>query len=810
MDRSKDIPATTDTAFAQRLLSALQEARTKIETFERFRSEPLAIVGMGCRFPGKIVDAESYWNVLHQGMDVITAVPKDRWDIDALYDSDPDVPGKMSTRYGGFLPDVAAFDAPFFGISRREAIGMDPQQRLLLEVCWEAIEHAGISPAGLRGTPAGVFMGIGTFDYAGLRYAQRDYEGVDSYFATGGVLSVAAGRLSYALGLTGPSMAVDTACSSSLVAVHLACQSLRSRECDLALAGGVNVILLPELSINFSRARMLSPDGRCKTFDASANGYVRGEGCGVIVLKRLSDATAAGDRILALVRGSAVNQDGPSGGLTVPSGPAQEAVIQRALSNSGVTANDVGYIEAHGTGTSLGDPIEVGALAKVFGDRPAADPLVIGSVKTNIGHLEAAAGIAGVMKVVLSLQKGEIPAHLHFKTPNPHIAWEQLPFEIPTGPRSWPKGRKRLAGVSAFGASGTNAHIVLEEGPAVEDRAGVGDQAGAGAGDPPCHLLALSARDEAALKTLAARYAAHISNHPEDAIEDICFTANTGRSHFEERLAVTGATGEEIAARCREYSEGRRVRVAQERPKAEMEGKEENAGNDRRRMIESLGEQYERGITPDWRGIDGGRGRNRVALPTYPFQRQRYWIRSPGTTPAVSRSFSGRNLHPLLGQRLPTAHRDLIFESQISPDSPPYLGDHRIYGEAVFPATGYVEMALAAGLELIGSGTLTIEDVSIQQPLILSRKAGQMMQTILHPETDGAYAFEIFSEAAPGRWRRHAAGKIRGDGEADGLRTERLEAIKPRCTKPLSVADHYRAFTEKGIAYGPGFQGIER
>ncbi len=555
MDRPKERMfhplATPDNPFAQRLLNALQEARTKIEALELIRSEPLAIVGMACRFPGNVLDPEGFWRILSQGTDAITEVPKDRWDIDAFYDSDPDVPGKMCTPYGGFLPNVDGFDAPFFGISRREAIGMDPQQRLLLEVCWEAIENAGLAPAGLRGTSAGVFMGIGTFDYAALRYAQQDYEGIDPYFATGGVLSVAAGRLSYVLGLTGPSMAVDTACSSSLVAVHLACQSLRSRECDMALAGGVNVILLPELSINFSKAGMLSPDGRCKTFDASANGYVRGEGCGVIVLKRLSDALAGGDRILAVIRGSAVNQDGPSGGFTVPSGPAQEAVIRRALSSGGVKAGEVGYIEAHGTGTSLGDPIEVGSLGKVFSDRSETDPLVIGSVKTNIGHLEAAAGIAGLIKVVLSLQHGEIPSHLHFTKPNPHIAWERLPFEIPTQPRKWPEGKRRIAGVSSFGFTGTNAHVVLEAGPVSGKRASEGER--------PYHLLALSARGEAALKALAGRYAAHLADHADEAIGDVCYTANTGRSHFEERLAVIGATREEIAAgcRCRAYQEGR-------------------------------------------------------------------------------------------------------------------------------------------------------------------------------------------------------------------------------------------------------------
>ncbi|MEI6260588.1 MAG: type I polyketide synthase [Deltaproteobacteria bacterium] len=823
---------------------------------------------------------------------------------------------------------------------------------------------------------------------------------------------------------------------------------------------------------------MLAPDGRCKTFDASANGYVRGEGCGVVVLKRLSDAVADGDRILALIRGSAVNQDGPSGGLTVPSGPSQEDVIRRALSNAGVKAEDVGYIEAHGTGTSLGDPIEVGSLGNVFGERSGNNPpvigsgnvpLVIGSVKTNIGHLEAAAGIAGLIKVVLSLQHGLIPPHLHFRKPNPNIAWEKLLFEIPSELRKWPDVKKRLAGVSAFGASGTNSHIVLE---------GIPDSVKRNSEDMrPFHILALSAKGEPALKALAGRYAAHLADYPEnrrgesvscllppsfeEAISDVCYTANTGRSHFEDRLAVIGATREEIAAECQAYhdgcydgagirnvqygtqgvsrnifcsdridsdnnyptprkiaflftgqgcqyagmsrvlyetapifravmdqcadilkgilksplldviySTGQRMELndtAYSQPalfavsyalfelwkswgikpslvmghdvgeyaaacaagvfsledglklvtehehhssfktlrigivssltgelitdgmaqpdywarhlkepvkfRAGMETlKREGCGifleiganpmllemgrrflpdgygtwlpslqagqNDWRRMLESLGTLYGKGITPDWKGFAQDYGKDKVVLPTYPFQRKRYWIKDMGTRRADFRSIPGRTVHPLLGQRLPTAHRDVIFESRITQDSPSFLGDHRIYGEVVFPATGYVEMALAGGAELLRSDDLTIENFSIRQPLILPLRGELMgvrnpdmhisptreevrLQTILHPEDAGGYTFEIFSETPsnsappnypqPGEvvWRLHATGMIRSGRDEDS-RTERLEDLKARCGKHLSVEDHYHGFMEKGIEYGPGFQGIEQ
>ena len=413
----------------KRALLALKEAQNRLDAAEYARIEPVAIVGMGCRFPGGARDPQSYWQLLINGVDAITEIPADRWPIAAFYDPDPNAPGKMTTRYGGFLEDVYDFDPQFFQITPREAFNMDPQQRLLLEVSWEALENAHQPPDTLFGSATGVFMGISSVDHALI--TARKIEAIDGHFGTGNAISIAAGRLSYALGVTGPSMAVDTACSSSLVAIHLACQSLRQRECDMALAGGVNVLLAPEFTINFSKARMLSPDGRCKTFAAAANGYVRSEGCGVVVLKRLSDAVAAGDAIVAVIRGSAVNQDGASGGLTVPSGPSQEQVIRQALANARVDPAQVSYIEAHGTGTSLGDPIETGALAAVFGQSHStatAAGLLLGSVKTNIGHLEAAAGIAGIIEVALALQHQRIPPHLHFDTPNPHIPWDALPM----------------------------------------------------------------------------------------------------------------------------------------------------------------------------------------------------------------------------------------------------------------------------------------------------------------------------------------------------------------------------------------------
>jgi acyl transferase domain-containing protein/SAM-dependent methyltransferase len=526
-------------------LVELRAMRSRVEEVEQRSREPIAIVGIGLRFPGGANDPDSFWRLLESGGDAIVDVPSDRWDAAALF---ADAPGKMYTRQGGFLEDVDQFAPGFFGIAPREAQRMDPQQRLLLEVSWEALERAGYAPTSLTGSQTGVFFGICNSDYARLLDAETD--SLDIYSATGKAFSVAAGRLSYLLGLQGPSVALDTACSSSLVATHLAIQSLRNREIDLALAGGSNLILTPEVNIAFSQAQMMARDDRCKTFDAAADGYVRGEGCGVIVLKRLSDALAAGDTIVAVIRGSAVNQDGRSSSLTAPNGRAQQAVIRAALAAGGLNPRDVDYLEAHGTGTNLGDPIEVNAAAAVLGEgRSDNEPLLMGSVKTNIGHLEGAAGVAGLIKVALSMQHQSIPPHLHLRTPNPSIAWQTLPIAVPTRLTPWtPRGDRRVAGVSSFGFSGTNAHIVLEEAPPGIDKPAAPKRA--------LQPLLLSARTEPELRAACERFRMALGTDPADApgLADICYTAGSGRAHFEHRVGVAGATVLEIADRLAEYA----------------------------------------------------------------------------------------------------------------------------------------------------------------------------------------------------------------------------------------------------------------
>lgn len=512
-------------------------------------SEPVAVVGIGCRFPGA-EGAAAFWKLLQDGVDAIDDIPGDRWDVNSYYDPDPAARGKMYTRRGGFLKQVDQFDPQFFSISPREAVEIDPQQRLLLEVAWETLEDAGQSPDRLAGTATGVFVGLSNCDYARLGGVADDCSRIDAHTATGTLDSIAAGRLAYVLGLNGPCLAIDTACSSSLVAVHLALQSLRKGECRTALAGGVNLILHPSSMVALSKVQALSPEGRCKTFDASADGYVRGEGCGLVLLKRLSDALQDGDRILALIRGSAINHDGKSNGLTAPHGPSQESLLREALSDAGVEAGQISYVEAHGTGTSLGDPIEVNALAAVVcQDRPSTQPLVIGSVKTNIGHLESAAGIASLIKVVLALRHGTIPAHLHFQKPNPYIAWDKLPITVPTATQPWQaRNGMRLAGVSSFGFSGTNAHVVLQEAPQLVS-ATTGQKR-------PLHLLTLSAKSDAALQELAGRYEQLLTERPGE-LNDICYTAATGRSHFGQRLAIVAQQPEQFVRALAAAREGR-------------------------------------------------------------------------------------------------------------------------------------------------------------------------------------------------------------------------------------------------------------
>lgn len=534
----------------KKALVELKELRAKVNELEEKPREPIAIVGMSCRFPHGANDPEAYWQLLRDGVDAISEIPADRWPVEDYYDPNPDAPGKMIVREGGFLDQVKGFDPAFFNVSPREAHYLDPQQRLLLEVSWEALEHAGIPPKAAQKIPAGVFVGLMNNDYTHRQMEHMDLSSVEPYMLTGNSISFPAGRLAYTLGLQGPAMVVATACSSSLVTVHLACQALRNGECDLALAGGVNLILAPITNVMLSKLRAISPDGRCKTFDASADGYGRGEGCGMVVLKRLSDAQADGDRILAVVRGTAVNHDGASGGLTVPNGLAQEKLLRQVLANARVEASEIDYIEAHGTGTALGDPIEAYALGTIMGEnRNPERPLLLGSVKTNIGHTEAAAGVAGLIKVIQAMQYEQIPPHLHLETLNPNLDWDKLPLQVTTECTPWPrKDKPRLAGINSLGLSGVNAHIILEEPPLMQAKANETDRSH--------HLLTVTAKTEKALQAQAAQYAQHLETHPQQSWADFCYTANTCRDHFAHRFTVVAQSSQEAVQQLRRFNGG--------------------------------------------------------------------------------------------------------------------------------------------------------------------------------------------------------------------------------------------------------------
>jgi len=512
--------------------------------------EPIAIVGIACRFPGAN-GAEAFWRMLRDGTDTITEVPADRWDVDEFYSAGEIKPGRMNTRWGAFIEGAGDFDAPFFGISPREATCMDPQQRILLETTYEALEAAGMSLERIAGTSTGVFVGISTSDYAYLQFG--DPGSLDTYATTGSALSLAANRVSYTFDFRGPSIAIDTACSSALTAVHLACESLRRGQSAMALAGGVNLILTPELTIAASQAGMMSADGHCQTFDSRANGYVRGEGCGVVVLKRLTDAIRDKDPITAVIRGIAVNQDGRSNGLTAPNPLQQQQVIQLALLDAGVSPCDVDYVEAHGTGTSLGDPIEVQALSETLGrDRDPGHPCLIGSVKTNVGHLEAAAGLAGLIKVALALSHEQIPPHRGLNQINPYIKLEGSGLEIATRLTEWTRnGKPRRAGISSFGVGGANAHAILEEAPATpvpEFQAAQLNE------HRPLHLLTISAKTRPAFLDLLKRYEEQLQS--DGRFAEISFTSNAGRSHFAHRAALVAGASEDARLKLRAFLDG--------------------------------------------------------------------------------------------------------------------------------------------------------------------------------------------------------------------------------------------------------------
>jgi len=560
---------------------------------------PIAIVGLACRVPGA-PDVDAFWDLLCRGADAVGEIPASRWDLGQYFDADMRAPGKMNTRWAGLIEGIDQFDRKFFGIRPREASHLDVLQRLLLEASSDALDDAGQDVAALAGAPVGVFYAVPPGDYGQIMMSRL--ERIGPFTCTGCLPPIAPNRVSYHFDFRGPSVAVDTACSASLVAVHLACQSLRSGDCSLALAGGVNALLTPALTIGFSKAGAMSPDGRCRAFDAGANGYVRGEGVGVVALKRLEDAERDGDTIHAVLLASAVNQDGRTNGLTAPNRWAQEEVLKRAYAAAGVEPGQVQVVEAHGTGTLLGDPIEARALGTVLGaGRGAANALRIGSVKTNIGHLETAAGIVGLIKLVLSLKHGQVPASLHFRTPNPHIPFAELGLAVQTALEPWPESpAARVGGVSSFGFGGTNAHAVVRgyEAPASAAPASAGPW-----------VLALSARSRASLHSLVSAYHARMAGWTDAQLPDVCRTAARRRTHHPERAAFVVQSVADARFRLGAWLAGR---GPEEAPR--LDGS----------ALDGVVSSYLSGEHIPWTELFPSRGAG-VTLPRYPWDRVRCW-----------------------------------------------------------------------------------------------------------------------------------------------------------------------------------------
>ncbi len=743
--------------------------------------DSIAIIGMSCTFPNA-PNVAAFEILLEEGKSGIKDIPSDRWDNRKYYDPDMDAPGKSYINKLGLIENIKCFDANFFGISPREAKLMEPQQRIFLECSYKALENANYLPESLRGSLTGVFAGVGPNEY----YAQLEKSGFSNeelsiYSITGNVSNLIPGRVAYTFDFKGPSISVDTACSSSLVAIHYACQSLKNREIDYALAGGVNVLLLPEANITLCKAKALAPDGYCKTFDERADGYARAEGCGVLFLKRLSDALRDKDTILAVIKASAVNSDGKSAGLTVPNGKSQEEVMQKALSQTDLSSNDISYIEAHGTGTPLGDPIEVYAINQIYGrGRTQDNPLYVGAVKTNIGHLESAAGVASVIKTVISLQKKKIYKLLHFKKLNPHIHLGDT--RLAEQKIDWNTNSKlRCAGINAFGFSGTNAHLLLQEFPKLEEHKPTKPS--------KIQLLILSANSQTALEHLAQSYQQYLATASDD-FGDICFTAATCREHYAYRLAL-------IAHDAQEASQ-----LLGTGQFALSHGKMNTLEIQNDPALKSVLAVYMQGKQVDWSLYykNSGLEFNKVNIPHYVFDPIEFWIDKKTSTRTPEDV-----VHPLLGQMFSLPGNEFLFSNKLDLENLTYINQNFVFNKVIFPATAFIESGLAVAKLVLKRNTFSIEKFHIERPFY--PKQGQELQVQVKPKNEEQYKINIFAKQDD-NWQLYSEMEINSQSPSIAESID-IDHLKSTSIRRFDLSQIYEHFKRQALFYGAEFQVLQ-
>ncbi|WP_409371304.1 SDR family NAD(P)-dependent oxidoreductase [Legionella quinlivanii] len=744
------------------------------------QEDDIAIIGMSCSFP-KAADLDAFEALLEQGLSGIQDIPVERWDNRKYYDPNRNAPGKSYVSKMGLIDNIKGFDASFFGISPREAKLMDPQQRLFLECSYKALEHANYPPESLRGSLTGVFAGVGPNEYyASLEKSGFSNEELSTFSITGNVLNLIPGRVAYIFDFKGPSLSIDTSCSSALVAIHYACTSLKNGEIDYALAGGVNVLLMPESNVTLCRANALSPDGQCKTFDAEADGYARGEGCGVLFLKRLADAIRDKDAILAVIKASAVNNDGKAAGLTVPNGKSQEAVMLKALKQTGLSSEDISYIEAHGTGTPLGDPIEVHAIHNVYGQERRGSSLYLGSVKTNIGHLEAASGVAGMIKTVIGLQNKKIYKHLNFKHLNPNIKGRNPDIALQT--LEWiSPDHLRYAGVNSFGFSGTNAHVILQEFP---DKALVRAPKSS-----QSYALILSAKSPTALEKLAERYQRFLKTTSAQ-FGDICFTAATCRDHYAYRLVLLAKDPVEAAQKI---SDGQLLYSW----KNQTEHLEDTTA-----LLKSLLLNYLQGKTIDWASFYHEQGGDfiKVKLPHYYFERAEYWADKKN-----DRALNVDQIHPLLGQMLTLPDSEFLFNQKTNAEFSDFLEQYQLFGKAIFPAAASIECGLSAAKLIFKESALCIEQFNMASYLAIGEALDLQLQ--VKPTDDNSFEIRHFSKQNE-EWQLFSTMSLHSS-ESETPEQIDIEHLKSQYTQSYQPEQIYEKFKQQSLNCGKLFQVLQ-